>query len=148
MSLAPHIFDLTNEKQFAILRQRPHFVIDKKLKLIYMIADNFQARGYIVRISKRLFSLCLNLVRFLSGVDHLGDLFLDNRAVTHDLLYRNRILRRKLLTLVAGEQSANLHHIVKKDRQIAGGYGDNVIYGKITEHHGLQSESFWYTSPI
>ena len=60
---------LSDEQEFAILRQSPELVGNDKFELVYLITYLLHLRSYGVVIGNSLLVLVLNLVGYLAGID-------------------------------------------------------------------------------
>ena len=79
-------FHLTNEKEFAIFGQRPHFVVDHKFEFVDVAADNFHWRHHIIVVSNCFFALAVDAVSVLASINHAVGFRLDNFEVSADFL--------------------------------------------------------------
>ena len=63
------VSDLSDEQQFAVLRQRPERVVNDQFQLVYLIADFVELGFYLVVIVDGFLMLVGNLIGQLAGVD-------------------------------------------------------------------------------
>ena len=128
---------LSYEQKFAILRKRPRLVAYYKFEFVYMITDLVEHRSHGIMICHSTLLVVYNPVGNLAGLDHCGNMLLDESYMRRYLLYKLDVLLRSCVGTVGRKHGAHLVSVVDKQRLVLRGNRNDMIHRKVAENTAL-----------
>ena len=124
---------LADEEEFAVFGEGPDFVVYHQLEFVDVVADLIHEGTDVVVVCDRLFTLRLDTVRLLAGVDHVLDTALDRLDMVADSFDIDQVLRGDGVSLRAFEELLDLEDVVEEERLVSHRCGDDMVDGEISE---------------